>query len=664
MKNVFLFLVLLTSLSARAGYTINGISYEFNTETKQASVGYQYERTFYNVVIPETVTYMGITFRVTSIGFSAFKGCKGLTSVTIPNSVETIGAEAFSGISLSTLIVGTGVLSFATSAFSIKPAKTIWLTNTPPENYTIAQGNVNYVSNNQYSGLSNVKEYKFLGSMFEVDGVRYVPVSPTERTCDVIDCAYDESLSEINIDPSVIYKGVSMKIQNVQPYTFYKNQNIQKLNYNIAGSIGKYICYGCTNMQTVAINQNVTSVEEYAFNGCTKLETVVLPDAVSKIGQYAFSGCTGLKSVVIGDGTKNIGYSAFSDCSKMESIDIGKGTETIDQYAFHNCSKLSCIKIPGATNSIYDYAFSGCKNLKNVIMEDRETDGVLSLGSNGSDPLFADCSLDSVYIGRNILYSKSSKYGYSPFYHNTTLRSIVITDKEEGISDNEFYCCTNLQNVQIGDGVTSIGKRAFSGCSSLKKFSFGTQVKTIGQEAFSDCTAITSIVSKVTTPPVCGNQALDDINKWDCSLNVPEGTLSAYQAADQWKEFFFTAEGGEEIIPDEQEPIYNKCATPTINVVDGELQFNCETEDVKFISRIIPPTAFSSEEEKLTLPTTYKITVYAVKEGYDNSDVVTKEIDLGGTSGIRGDVNNDGIVSMPDAMFIVNKILNGKFPDE
>ena len=67
----------------------------------------------------------------------------------------------------------------------------------------------------------------------------------------------------------------------------------------------------------------------------------------------------------------------------------------------------------------------------------------------------------------------------------------------------------------------------------------------------------------------------------------------------------------------------------------------------------------------MQLTTTYKVTVYATKDGYENSDVSTKDINVsGGASGIRGDVNNDGTVNMPDAMFIVNKILNGKFPDE
>ena len=70
-------------------------------------------------------------------------------------------------------------------------------------------------------------------------------------------------------------------------------------------------------------------------------------------------------------------------------------------------------------------------------------------------------------------------------------------------------------------------------------------MKTIGEEAFSDCTALVKLRSKAMTPPVCGTQALDDINKWNCELYVPGVSISAYQAADQWKEFFFMYDGVE-----------------------------------------------------------------------------------------------------------------------
>ena len=75
-------------------------------------------------------------------------------------------------------------------------------------------------------------------------------------------------------------------------------------------------------------------------------------------------------------------------------------------------------------------------------------------------------------------------------------------------------------------------------------------MKTIGEEAFSDCTALVKLHSKAKTPPACGNQALDDINKWTCELYVPEASISDYQAADQWKEFFFIVTGVESVKAD------------------------------------------------------------------------------------------------------------------
>ena len=109
----------------------------------------------------------------------------------------------------------------------------------------------------------------------------------------------------------------------------------------------------------------------------------------------------------------------------------------------------------------------------------------------------------------------------------------------------------------------------------------------------------------------------------------------------------------------------HQCATPTIDFADGKLVFSCETEDVKYVYNIALSSEMESESRETNLPTTYIVSAYAKKGGYKDSEIASKVIEINaGTGGIRGDVNGDSEVGMPDVMFIIQHILNGKFPDE
>ena len=614
--------------------------------------------------------------------------------------------------------------------YNHRPSKVIWLTNTPPSGYSNSAGTVNYVANDLYTSLSNKTVYKFLSSTFEVDGVKYVPVSPSERTCDAIDCLYDESTEHINIGNTVTYKGVAMTVKQIHPYACYQDSHIKDVQLNCSGDVGKYAFYGCTTLQaanvsnqgaigeyafsgctalqtanvsnqgtigqrafsgcsalqtanvsnqgaigasafsectalqaaiikntgdignyafngcssmkTATIGEQVTGIGQYAFSDCSSLEGIVIPNAVATLRQYAFSGCSAMTSAKMGSGVKNIEQYTFSECKALTDMQIGSSVETIGRYAFNNCSSLPVIEIPQSVTKVDNNVFDGCTVLQDVYITDRSS--ILTLGyhyysknSSYNKPLFADCPLDSVYIGSNISYGTGQYSGYSPFYRNTSLRSVTITDKEEEISENEFYGCTNLQNVTIGDGVTTIGNWAFSGCSNLDYFAFGSSVETIGQEAFSDCTAVTKVISRAPTPPTCGSQALDDINKWECTLEVPEGMAATYQEADQWKEFFFVEEGDAAV--SWYKIIYTVDGEPykTVNVAEG----------AAVIAETAPVKAGYTFTGWTGLPTTMPAHDVTVTGRFVKSDDTSTRFDL----------NNDGNIDMIDVTLLIDYIL-------
>ena len=530
-----------------------------------------------------SLTSLNLPNSLTSIGTRAFCGCTSLWTVTIPTRVTTIGDDAFYNTHLRSVTIGAGVLKIGIGAFSYdylygyQPAKVVWMTNTPPDGYEYAEGIINYVSNDRFTRLVNKRVYPNLSSLFEVDGVKYAIINPSQRTCDAIDCVYDERNAIVDIKPQTTYRGVTLNVKNVQPYIFYDNIFIQSARVDIGGDINEGSFLGCSNMQK------------------------------------AFIGNTNNR-----------------DLSQYTGLFIGS-----------NNSKVC------------DNAFAGCSKLDNLIIDDREE--VLTLGSNGSSPLFKDCPLDAVYIGGDISYQTSSDKGYSPFYRNTSLRTVVITDKETEISPNEFYGCSNLQDFTVGDGVTTFGDWCFSGCLSLKNLSFGTQLATIGEESFSDCTAVTKIVSKTVAPPACGNQAMADISKWDCTLYVPKGSQTDYQAADQWKDFFFLAEGtGEDGNPQTGD---ERCATPTITVADGKLLFQCETPGVIFHYQLLTTDSDTNVGNNVSLPSSCTVKVYASKDGYTDSGFATQEIVI---SGVKGDMNGDGVVTITDAVMSLDVILTDK----
>jgi hypothetical protein len=165
----------------------------------------------------------------------------------------------------------------------------------------------------------------------------------------------------------------------------------------------------------------------------------------------------------------SIPESAFMNCSKLKGIVISEKVKNIEKNAFNGCSKLKSFTIPSSVTNIGNFAFNGCIGLATLKIEDGEEP--LTLGYNNywdisyySDQkgLFRDCTIESLYLGRNIEYAdyndKSSevpfyKYGYSAFANITSLTTVTINVPEKVSS-------------------FMIGIYAFKGCSGISKVTF------------------------------------------------------------------------------------------------------------------------------------------------------------------------------------------------
>ncbi len=438
-----------------------------------------------------SLTSVTIPDSVTSIGSYAFYGCSSLTSVTIPNDVMSIGEYAFYGCSsLTNVTIPNKVVSIGRNAFANSGLARV----TIPDSVT---------SIGSYAFCTNEPLAVYINDIFT-----WVNIKRPYDCEGGGDVYYAQCFSDIKLyinEQEVTELAIPYGVQKIDKYLFCGCNSLTNVTIpDSVTSIGDYAFCGCSSLTNVTIPDSVTSISYRAFSDCSSLTSVTIPDSVTSIGVSAFSGCSSLTSVTIPDSVTSIGYRAFYGCSSLTSVTILSKTATFGSYVFNNCDNVTIYGYAGSTAETY----AKNNNIPFVALSDREILAEGTCGDNLTWILYKDGELVISGTGAMKNYSSSS----SPWYSNrSNIKKVTIDDGVTSIGSWAFYDCWRLTSVTIPGSLTSIDDYAFCDCSSLTSVAIPDSVTSIGGYAFYGCSSLKSVY-------------ITDIGKW---LNLKFSTDSS-----------------------------------------------------------------------------------------------------------------------------------------
>ena len=417
-----------------------------------------------------------------------------VTSITIPNGVTKITHYAFYGCTgLTSITIPDSVTSIGTDAFKGCSGLT---SITIPDSVTS-------IGNGAFRGCTGLTSITIPNSVTSIG----------ERA--FYGCTGLTSITIPNSVTSISYSA------------FYGCSNLTTVNWNAtacteAGSYDYPIFENCSKLTTINIGNNVTTIPACAFRYCSGLTSVTIGDSVTSIGERAFYGCTGLTSITIPNSVTSIDNSAFSGCTGLTSVTIGDSVTSIGSDAFYGCSGLTSITIPNSVTSIGKSAFEECTGLTSVTIGDSVA-GMGEYAFKGCTGL-TEINWNAVSVG-NFYYQGDFYYQNEVFYdagktgvgitvtfgdsvqripgnlfrvldssNRPNIKSVTISNSVTSIGGSAFSKCTGLTSITIPDSVMSIGASAFYGCTGLTSITIPDSVTSMGSYAFSGCTGLTSVI--------------------------------------------------------------------------------------------------------------------------------------------------------------------------
>ena len=282
-----------------------------------------------------------------------------------------------------------------------------------------------------------------------------------------------------------------------------------------------------TLVESVVIEDGVTSIGQCAFNGCSSLSSVTLPDSLTVIWNQAFQDCTSLASITLPNSLTAINYRAFYHCTSLTEIDIPDSVEDLYSEVFGNCSSLTTLNIGSGLVS-YTTFFQGTQLSRINIDVNNEKyssiDGVM-YNKTGTKLILYPINKPGPSF---IIPESVDVIGQYAFNNCTNLTSIVLPSSPITIEGGAFQNCTSLSSLLNTDNITSLEGVVFDGCASLSSIDL-PNATTIGSSCFSRCTNLKTVyapnVTSLGSRAFLGCESLESI-QLGYFTSLDEATIS------------------------------------------------------------------------------------------------------------------------------------------
>ena len=373
---------------------------------------------------------------VVGVNANVFKDCAGLTGLILPDTVEYIDVNAFEGCEKLTRVRwSAGLKKIDEGAFRYTGLETLVL----PEGVTILGANA--------FGHAKLKSVSLPSTVAKM--------TATNEKSDANPFAFCENLEEIYVaEGNKAYKSDGNCVMRREDNTLVAGCKASKIP-SYTEHIGRFAFQGAA-LESVALPEGVTSIEDYAFAHNDRLKEITLPQSLTSIGKAVFFWCAALESIALPDGVTSVGDKAFSTCVSLKELALGA------ELLSAGCGLTEfCVALEKITVSENNESFSGEGNC---------------LTRKADNTVIAGCASSKIPAG-------TEQIGEYAFCGQTQLGAIDFPDGLKKIGHYAFSC-TGLKELKLPRGLQRIGSHAFANCIELEYVQIPDSVTYVGSCAF------------------------------------------------------------------------------------------------------------------------------------------------------------------------------------